>query len=200
MKKLRTILAVFIVILITGIAYAAVSGDLLFGGTATFADQVELQINVGTITPSGNSSAATGRAGVMEDPGGGPVFTTKSAVSGTGNIELLLEVNFTEPGDIVTFNFTIQNIGLADAKLGAIPTTINGGIDIDGTGAVGFATGDVTVATNYGAQVGADKVLTAPVSAGTTTASFNIVVTWVSGDFTDVDTVLFTITIPYTKA
>jgi len=113
-KKLYITIAILVILLISALVYAAVTGILTFSGIAVISKNVDLNIVdesiVGKTSGDGQSVSVTNSGHTL-------TFT----------------VNLENPGVTKTINFKIQNIGSVDAKLASLSTTAPSDAAVDVT-------------------------------------------------------------------
>ncbi|MCL2013505.1 MAG: hypothetical protein FWG69_00800 [Oscillospiraceae bacterium] len=165
-KRGSALVLVFMLVIIMGVVYAAASGTLTFNGTATMGADCELWILPEIAQPE----LPNGSEGTMVVNSGGQSAT--------------ITVDLKEPGDTLTFQFSVQNSGARDAKITA--ATLNTGIsNPDLALAVG---GTYTDLANH------------TIATGQTVTGYTITVGWSDNEaFEDIDsgTYTFTIELPY---
>lgn len=179
-KSFKVLLIVFVLMLITGIAFAALTGNLTWQGQTNFGEQVKLEVTLDSVGAGSSDSTGTCES-----------KTTGVVATGTGDLVMDLIVNFVEPGDAVTFNFTVKNLSSFAVDLGVMSIGT-----ISDTNANNYTAGDVTVNSSYKTEYASGTKLD-EIGEDDDEISFDVVVTWVQDTLGVDGFVTFTITISY---
>ena len=173
-KRRFSLLLVFAVLLIAGVAYAASNGVLIFNGVVNLGPAVDVEA---IIVPQGGGTftGSNGESGDM-------------VVNSDGSIATIT-VDLKNPGDAVTLQFQVRNTGATDIEITDVTTS-----DIlDSSSNV--ETNAITISGDYATDLEGETI-----DAGDISGIYDITVEWPDDadaeDFRD-ETFTFTIAVDY---
>ena len=188
-KQIGIAIASFAVLLLGGVVYAATTGVLNINGAVSRGANVDLDFTDVSCSLQTTSGVPAGGGVTITGIGAGDYNCGVSIGNhaGTNGMNDVLDwgVFLRSPGDTVTVNFSITNVGSVDADLAAINITNQTGF--------GVATGDIAL-TGTGLTIPAQTI---PI--GQTVGPFTLTVTWPAGDSASTGGATFSASLNYSQ-